>query len=209
MSARSVLGLVAACLAASAVSATEIDEFWGWFAHAEQGLRQPEWSTDDREAMEYWLGRIEPDLSHERSESGRKQVLVFSSDGNPGLFRTVERLVSESPRIRGWKFLALRRQQKSLQPVTVGSVELDPADVFFDLYRDGARIGVVFYLEDYAPDQIETYRTAARRLMCQAIGERNVGVEVGFVDIDRQTVRDMQFSRPLSDFKEAFDQVQK
>jgi len=41
--------------------------------------------------------------------------------------------------------------------------------------------------------------------MCQAVGERNVGNEVGFVDLDSQDVRDAQFSRPFADFPTVFN----
>ena len=43
--------------------------------------------------------------------------------------------------------------------------------------------------------------------MCQAVGERAVGNEVGFVDLDSRDVRDARFSRPFGEFREVFSRL--
>lgn len=64
---------------------------------------------------------------------------------------------------------------------------------------------MVFYLARYDATNIEAYRTAARRLMCQAVAERHLGNSVGFVDFDTQGIRDAQCSRRFADFSEVFN----
>lgn len=182
-----------------------IAEFWGWFQGEAERLRETGDDEDNREAMAYWLGRIRPGLSYEVLPDGRKSELVLSADGQIGLFATVAALAQAAPKIRGWKVTALRPRMRRPSVVRIGDVEIDPATTWFDLYQDGPRLGVVFYLPSYQADRIEDYRRAARVLMCQAVGERNVGNEVGFVDLDSQDVRDAQFSRPFADFRTVFN----
>ncbi len=178
--------------------------FWGWFETTADRVYESGDDAVDREDMAYRLGRIRPGLSYEIVREGRKAELVLSADGNIGLFSTVEGIVRQAPKIRRWKFTALRPRARRLAPVTVDGVTIDPDTAYFDLYEDAARLGVVFYLPAYDPEQVDAYRTAARRLMCQAVGERKVGNEVGFVDLDSQDVRDARFSRPFVEFREVF-----
>jgi hypothetical protein len=181
-----------------------VAEFWDWFENAAPRVYESGDDAVNREDMAYWLGRIRPGLSYEIVRDGRKAELVLSADGNIGLFSAVEGIVGQAPKVRRWKFTALRPRARRLVPVTVDGVTIDPGTAYFDLYQDAARLGVVFYLPTYDPERVDAYRTAARRLMCQAVGERKVGNEVGFVDLDSPDVRDAQFSRPFSEFREVF-----
>lgn len=184
-------------------------EFWEWFAANAQRLASSPDAAETGDEMSYWLGRIEPGLSCQIVGGGRKTVLVLSADGSMGLFPVVDRLIGQAPRIKGWKVQSLRKRQDRLTPVTVGGVTLDPARVNFDLYEDGFRYGVVLYVPQPVDDHMDDYRTAARRLMSQSIGEREVGAWIGFVDVDRYGVRDMQFSQPFSRFREVFEGLPK
>lgn len=192
-------------LRAGQAEAGPVAEFWNWFEGEAARLRATGDDEDNREAMAYWLGRIRPGLSYEILPDGRKTELVLSADGQISLFGTVAAVVRAAPKIRGWKVTALRPRMRELSVVRVGDIEIDPRTTWFDLYQDGPRLGVVFYVPGYRPERIEDYRRAARILMCQAVGERNVGNEVGFVDLDNQDVRDAQFSRPFADFRTVFN----
>lgn len=192
-------------LRAGQPGAGPVAEFWNWFEGEAARLRETGDDEDNREAMAYWLGRIRPGLSYEILRDGRKAELVLSADGQVSLFGTVAAVARAAPKIRGWKVTALRPRKRELSVVRVGDIEIDPQATWFDLYQDGPRLGVVFYVSGYRPEMVEDYRRAARILMCQAVGERNVGNEVGFVDLDNQDVRDAQFSRPFADFRVVFN----
>jgi hypothetical protein len=181
-----------------------VASLWNWFEREHEALLAPATGPDRREALAYWLGRVDPGLSYVLDTEGRRKILTISADGEFGLFKTARRVVEAAPGIRGWKIVALRQQRRELTPERVGSVTLDPASTYFDLYRDGARVGVVFYLPSYDPDLLPAYRLAAMRLMSQAVGEWAVGTGIGFVDFDGQQVRDMEFSRPFDDFAGVF-----
>lgn len=178
--------------------------FWAWFETAAPRIYESGDDGTTREDMAYWLDRIRPGLSYEIVRDGRKAELVLSADGNIGLFTLVDRIIGQSPKVRRWKFTALRPRERRPGPVTVDGVTIDPDTAYFDLYQDAARLGVVFYLPAYDPQRIDAYRTAARRLMCKAVGERKVGNEIGFVDLDSQEVRDARYSRPFAEFREVF-----
>ncbi len=205
-----LLGLIllagpASDLRAGQAEALPVAEFWSWFEVEAARLRETGDDEDNREAMAYWLGRIRPGLSYEILPDGRKAELVLSADGQISLFGTVTAVARAAPKIRGWKVTALRPRVREPSVVRIGDIEIDPHTTWFDLYQDGPRLGVVFYVPGYQPERVEDYRRAARILMCQAVGERNVGNEVGFVDLDNQDVRDAQFSRPFADFRTVFD----
>jgi hypothetical protein len=208
---RRALAILLLALAPHPGDAPRADEaiagFWDWFGHEHEALLAPETAADRREALAYWLSRVDPGLSYVLETTGRRNTLIVSADGNFGLFRTARGLVESAPRVKGWKFVALRPRRKTLTPERVDAVVLDPATTHFDLYRDGGRVGVVFYLPDYDPDRQSAYRLAAMRLMCQAVGEWQVGTDVGFIDFDSQQVRDMQFSRPFSEFAGVFGKL--
>ena len=184
-------------------------EFWDWFAANEDRVGAEPYGPETSEDLAYWLARIAPGLSYEIRRGGRKSVLTLSSDGELRLFPIVDRLVEAAPRIRGWKVVSLRRRVKSPQAESTAGVILNPADLYFDLYEDAGRFGVVFYLPVFDPGSMKDYRTAAMRLMSQSVGEREVGAWIGFVDFDSQNVRDMEFSRPFKDFREVFDGLRK
>ena len=201
-----------ACLTLLAFQAVHADtrrEFWNWFESVEGSLDPASPDPTLIEDMGYWLGRISPELSYELSRSGRKRILTLSADGKEALVPLVDDIVSKAPGVKGWKFVSLRRQQKTLRPVSSGEAMLDPENLFFDLYDDGAKFGVVFYLPEFVHDRVDDYRLAAMRLMCMSIGERDVAGWIGFVDFDRYGVRDTEFSRPFSDFEAVFDGLRK
>lgn len=189
--------------------ADPIGQFWDWFNSDAERIRVAMDDERTRESMDYWLGRIAPGLSYELRERGRKRQLILSADGNMARFVTVENVVRAAPRIKGWKFTALRPAEKRPYPVVVGEVRLDPETTYFDLYQDTGRLGVVLYLPEFDAELIDGYRIAGRRLLCQALGERDVGHEIGFVDFDNQQVRDAQFSRPFREIRDVFDALRK
>ena len=184
-----------------------VAEFWDWFRTVAPRIHAAGEDANDREQMAYWLNRIRPGLSYEISRESRRATLVLSADGRIGLFSAVQAVVDQAPRIRRWKIRALRARASRLAPVTVEGVTLDPATAHFDLYQDAGRLGVVIYVPSLDPERVEAYRTAARRLMCHAVGERKVGNEVGFVDLDSRDVRDARVSRPFGEFREVFSQL--
>ena len=208
---------VAACSASlfflflfvSPVRADAVDDFWYWFEHEHEALLAPETRADGEDALAYWLGRIDPGLSYALDTGGRRKILTLSADGDIKLFRRVELMVEAAPKVKGWKIVAFRQKTRELAPVAVESVVLDPATTHFDLYRDAGKIGVVLYLPAFDPGRQEAYRVAAMRLMSQAVGEWDVGTEIGFVDFDSQQVRDMQFSRPFTEFAGVFRKLRK
>jgi hypothetical protein len=189
--------------------AEPLTEFWRWFeANSERLASNPE-GPETVEDMDYWLGRIHQGLSYQIRSAGRKKELILSADGEMRLFPIVDQLARQAPRTKGWKITALRRKQRLLEPVTVGEATIDPAQVFFDLYDDGARFGVVLYVPRPNDDHLDDYRIAAIRLMSQAVGEREIGNWIGFVDLDRHGVRDMEFSRPFAEFEHVFKSLRK
>lgn len=208
---RALIGtlVLGAVLAAGVARADGVDDFWEWFEYEHEALIAPATRVDRHEALVYWLGRIDPALSYELEDGGRRKTLTISADGDVNLFRTVELMIDRGPKVKGWKLVALRQKQRTLESVTVEPVTLDPATTFFDLYEDSAKIGVVFYLPVFDADNMAAYRIAAMRLMSQSVGEWEVGLDIGFVDFDNQQVRDMQFSRPFKDFKTVFAKLRK
>lgn len=156
-----------------------IDDFWAWLEADHAMFGEPGQSGEAHERLAYWLGRVDRGLSYELEARGKRRELTVSGDGRLGSVLVADRLVAAAPSIRHWKFRALRRRQRPLEPETVDGITLDPATTFFDMYRDGAQVGVVLYVPEVDPDRLDTLRVAARRLMSQAIGERNVAVEIG------------------------------
>ncbi len=201
--------LIVALLASPPVIGDERAEFWAWFESAADRIDVRSPGPIVEEDMAYWLRRISPDLSYEFQGSGRKSVLTLSADGREALVPLVDSMVSQAPKVRGWKFVSLRQKVKEPRPVTVGGITLDPGTLFFDLYDDGPKFGVVFYLPEFVHDEIDDYRLAAMRLMSMSVGERDVASWIGFVDFDRHGVRDTEFSRPFADFETVFDGLRK
>lgn len=196
-------------VAAGPAAADPVTDLWYWFEHEHEALVAPATRADREVALAYWLGRVHPGLSYVLEIGQRRHSLIISADGDSGLFRRVELMVDAAPKVRGWKFRAFRPAARRLGPETVGDVTLDPATTHFDLYRDAGRIGVVLYVPGYAASDREAYRVAGMRLMSQAVGEWDVGMEIGFVDFDNQQVRDMQFSRPFSEFEKVFKKLRR
>ncbi len=209
--ARAILALVGwlTLLLPGLARADAVGDFWHWFEYEHAALLDPATRADREEALAYWLGRIDPSLSYVLETDKRRKRLTISADGDANHFRRVELMVEAAPKVKGWKFVALRRKTRSLSPVTVDDVTVDPGTAHFDLYRDLGRIGVVLYLPEYDQARKPAYRLAAMRLMSQAVGEWDVGTEIGFVDFDNQQVRDMQFSRPFGEFEKVFSRMRK
>jgi hypothetical protein len=184
-------------------------EFWAWFESVADRLDPDSPDPIMVEDMGYWLGRVSADLSFELGKRGRERVLTLSADGRQALVPLVDKFVGEAPQIRGWKLVSLRPREKTLRSVMVGGITLDPGRLHFDLYDDGPRFGVVLYVPEFHHESVQYYRRAAMRLMSMSIGEREVASWIGFVDFDRQGVRDIQFSRPFAEFRDAFERLDK
>lgn len=191
------------------VLADRQQQFRVWFESVAECLDPDSPDPIVVEDVSCWPGRVSADLSFGLVKRGSRRVLALSADGRQSLVPLVDKVVSEAPQVRGWKFVSLRQREKVLHPGKVGDITLDRGRLRVDLYDDGSRFGVVFYLPAFDHDRVHDYRRAAVRLMSMGIDEREVFSWIGFVDFDRQSVSEMQFSRPFAEFREVFQRLGK
>jgi hypothetical protein len=194
-------------IAADAMAEQRETDFWAGFERNEDVLFGFE---RDRErifdALAAELKKVHPDLTFEFSpiqEDGWREF-VISAGGFRDAFPSVERLFACAPRLVRWKFVKFRPRREPM-PLTFADRCVDPEDVHFQLFRDGNKIGIILFFEDYREEARNFFGHVGFLMLDQALGEFTVGTEVGFIEF---TDRDSEFFDErlvLADLARAFD----
>jgi len=163
---------------------TPEQEFWKWFQSNEPSLFDFEKNQErifDRILKE--LHRVNPDLTFEFGPklNGRREF-VISADGIKTAFPKVESLYASAPSLPRWTFIKFR-QRRAPSDVNYGGVSVKTTSVLVQLQPAGSKADVVIFIPGYTSAAYPTYAPIVFLLLDQALGEYDVEMHVGKIEI--------------------------
>jgi hypothetical protein len=179
-------------------------DFWNWFVKNDAALfdfeqNQEKVFTELTTAMQ----KVQPNLTFEfgPKENGRREF-VISADGIKDAFPAVEHLFQSAPKLPHWTFIKFRPRRTPMN-IRYQGVTVEVDRVTARLVPEGTQIGVVLFFPDYTPTVHKTYHSIAFLLLDQALGEYDVEMRVGTLQVAKPST-DAQ-SLPLQKLTTAFD----
>jgi hypothetical protein len=161
------------------------DDFWKWFKKNQQMIFHFENDTErtfDKLSAE--LSKVDPQLTFEFSpilENGTREF-VISAGGIKSSFPSVEKLVDSAPDLEQWKIVKFRPRRLLLNDLNYGGVSVRADDVYYNLYKDGEKLGVVLFFDEYNEELHDVYGDIGYLFLDEALGEYDVETKIGFIE---------------------------
>lgn len=184
-------------------------DFWQWFARNDDRLfhfeRDQEAVFDElNRAME----RVHPDLTFEFGpvmENGKREF-VISAGGIVNAFVAVEALSDAAPGLERWDIVKYRQRRFPLSDITFGARTIVAADVHYQLFKDGAKIGIIVFFDGYNDDERDIFGNIGFLYLDGALGEYDIETKVGFIEFHGRDSEHFDGARPISELPAHFDE---
>lgn len=164
--------------------------FWRWIEHNQNELEAevramqcggplPQLAMHDLGAR---LSRVGLGLVHEIGVHTSNDIeLIISADGDRGRFATVQELVSQAPRMKGWRITAFRpRTDTSDTELTVSGIKVRAEQFSFRARAEGDKVGFDVFVDADVPN--ESLPSIGFLMLDATLGEFDVETGVGTVD---------------------------
>ena len=188
--------------------ATEEEKFWVWFQKHSNDIFHFE---RDREKvfdkLTTALTNVNKDLTFEFSpvrENGKREF-VISAGGIKSAFSSVESLCQAAPDLEKWIVVAYRQRRSPLNDLSIGDVTVKAEDVYYHLYPDGDKLGVVLFFEHFSQDEYPLYGNLGYLFLDESLGEYDVETKLGFIEFQNTSSSHFEGARPLSSLAEQVD----
>jgi hypothetical protein len=170
--------------------------FWEWFSNHEAELRSlkpstPQWHELDRRISTLGVNswEIGPSVA-----SAAQHALALSPQGDPGVYKTTQRIIALAPKLKAWEFLPAKPRKAWKRRFLWSSkqISIDASNWKFLLYRyEDGKVEVV--LVGHALDQFETgeRRRIAEFVVESELGEATCIERLCGVDVEPEPARDL------------------
>jgi hypothetical protein len=118
-----------------------IKQFWDWFTNQQLTLRKiidGDYEIIDSILIE--LRKIQTGLAVEFEKNGDEIIMTISADGIEDNFEVVKEIVSNSPKIDKWNFVAFRqpvsREKINTITIKIKEIILDPKTIWFRALKE-------------------------------------------------------------------------
>jgi hypothetical protein len=172
---------------------TPEEVFWKWFEHNENSLFDFE---KDRERtfgqLSGEMHKLNPNLTFEfgPKEDGRREF-VISADGIRDAFPEVEALYGAAPSLPRWKFTKFRPRRKP-SDISYAGTSVKAASVSVQVKPNGQMADMTVYIPGYTQAAHKTYAAIAFLFLDQALGEYDVEIHVGQVNVESASKAPLQ-----------------
>ncbi|MDR2600403.1 MAG: hypothetical protein LBC73_09020 [Oscillospiraceae bacterium] len=159
-------------------------EFWKWFE------KYSELIFDFENDLEKTFGllstelkKVDKNLTFEFGpvENNRREF-ILSANGLRESFGEVEKLFNQKPELEKWKMIKFRPRKESDCTIKINDMEISPKDIFYTLFADGEKIGILVFIEKYN-ENIELYGQVTFLFLDTLLGEYDVETKVGAIEI--------------------------
>ena len=189
------------------------ERFWEWFVK-NQGLIANIKDDDERDFVFFLLSteidKVNPDLCFEFGPLSGERVneFIISADGIKSVFPAVEALYAAAPDLPDWKIIKYRpRMNFKEYEIQMCNKSISPEDVFFRLFPDRHKVGIVLMIDGYSQKEHEVYMGIGFLFLDAAIGEFDVATKVGLIEFTScESEWFNEESEPLYKLPELFDQ---
>ncbi len=198
-------------VSATNASADPVAEFWNWFECNEAALFEFERDQENVFArLSAALARVDGELTFEfgpRNSDGTREFII-SAGGIRGSFPSVERLHAASPPLDRWRITKYRPRRPSM-PITMGGETIYPEEVHFALFRDGDKVGIMLFFEDFEEDRSTEFGQFGFLFLDEALGEYTVATEIGFIEFTGRDSKYFDEDQRLPDLWETYRSVRR
>ena len=198
-------------LPTAAASQAGLTDFWAWF----QKNQAAYFALDPQDApatkrlfddLSAHMTEINPDLVFEFGPviEGRRE-LVISAGGIKSAFPAVTALAQAAPSLPQWKITAFRPRRHPMNQLQVGSLKIDPDNVYVQIARDDTKLALRIFMPGYSDHEREKYGTIAYLLLDEALGEYDAETKVSGIDFQPLDTEPPDNSVTMSHLAETFD----
>lgn len=189
-------------------SKTPEQQFWNWFEKNQEMIFSFEKDRDNVfNKLAIQMKKVNEDLTFEFgpiSKEGNREF-VISADGIIKSFPSVEKLFKSAPQLKKWTIIKFRPRRKPMT-VNFGGIEVKPADVNCQLFKDNGKVGVMLFFKGFNSDEENSFSRIGYLILDQAIGEYDVETKVGFIEFSSQDSKYFENSFPLLELPSRFDE---
>jgi hypothetical protein len=193
----------------STTEAAVEDDFWKWFNKNQEMIFHFENDTERTfDKLSAALSKVDPELTFEFSpilENGKREF-VISAGGIKSAFPSVEKLANSAPDLEKWTIVKFRPRRLPLNDLNYGGVSVRADDVYYNLYKDGEKLGVVLFFDDYNEEQHTVYGNMAYLFLDEALGEYDVETKLGFIEFHRKSSEYFKHAKQLKHLASQVDE---
>jgi hypothetical protein len=179
--------------------------FWAWFLESELDVWED--APKAREAREQ-IRKVHKNLSLEiELLANERRQLLITANGVRDALPIAQILEQEAPPLRLFELQVFRQSTFELKPVRFGEFVLRPDEVSFSLEPDGARQGIILFMDGFQRrdrDRALSFKAAGLRLLDMALGEITVAEEVGFIEFREAGELGLSLRFPLTELADRF-----
>ena len=187
--------------------------FWKWFVANEDKLLHFESSRETTfKSLSTELKKVDGNLSFEfgnilRPDGTREFTL--SAGGIAEAFPAVESLYSSAPRLPKWTFVKFRQRKSQIFDVEYSGRTVFTKNVRFALFPEQGRnkLGIFLLFDGYSVPDRRFWQEIAFMFLDQALGEHDVTMKVGTIDVDGMSSQFRPHSRPITELAKCFDET--
>lgn len=184
-------------------------DFWKWFAKNDDRLfhfeRDQDAVFDD---LSRAMDRVDSNLTFEFGpvmENGKRDF-VISAGGIVDAFAAVESLYETAPDLARWQVIKYRPRRFPLHDIAFDGKSIAAEDVHYQLFKDGAKIGIIVFFDGYDEEESETYGQIGFLLLDGALGEFDIETKVGFIEFHGRDSEHFDGAQPIAGLPGHFDE---
>jgi len=188
--------------------ASPYNDFWEWFKTNEGMIYDFEKDQEETfDQLAVALAKINPDLTFEFGPilSNKKREFVISAGGIKASFGSVEALVDSAPKLDKWILVKYRQRRTSLNDLSINGVSVKASDVFYNLYKDGEKLGVILFFDSYTEADHSLYAHLGFLFLDESLGEFDVATKIGFIELRNKKSQYFSGARPLKELSNQVD----
>jgi len=193
----------------SKADASVEDNFWKWFQKNDDMIFNFERDTEAVfDKLSAALAKVDPELTFEFSpvRDNGKREFVISAGGIKKSFPSVELLFDSSPELNHWKIVKYRPRRTPLNDLNYGGISVKADDVFYNIYKDEEKLGVVLFFDGYKENESTVYGNLGYLFLDEVLGEYDVETKLGFIEFHSKNSEYFEGSRPIKELAEHVDE---
>ena len=184
-------------------------DFWKWFQNNGDMIFNFEKDTENTfDKLSLELSKVDPELTFEFSsirENGKREF-VISADGIKKSFPSVELLFKSAPELKQWKIVKFRPRRTPLNDLTFGGVSIKSDDVYYKIYENEDKLGIVLFFNNYSEKEHTNYANIGYLFLDETLGEYDVETKLGIIEFHNKSSEYFDGAKPIKELANQVDE---
>ncbi len=193
----------------SQANASAEGSFWKWFQKNDAMIFNFEKDTERTfDKLSEALAKVDPELTFEFGpilDDGKREF-VISAGGIKSSFSSVEALFNSAPELKNWVIVKFRPRREILNELSFSGVTVKSEDVYYNLYKDEEKIGVVLFFDSYSEKEHDIYGNLGYLFLDEAMGEYDVETKLGFIEFHNKSSEHFNGARKIKELAVQVDE---